>query len=97
MHPRGLPMMGGLSGVSVTHLLPRPHPTTTSTWVRVPVPPDQPVLRHHPAWQPGQALIAAEGGADRRSAKIAAVPMNQSREAHRSPSWGRAEAVGYAI
>jgi hypothetical protein len=39
-------------------------------------------MRHHPAWQPGQAEIAAEGGADRRSAKIADGPMNQSREAH---------------
>ena len=28
----------------------------------------------YPAWQPGQALIAAEGGADRRSAKNAAAP-----------------------
>jgi hypothetical protein len=32
-------------------------------------------------WQPGQARIAAGGGADRRSAKIAAAPMDQSREA----------------
>jgi hypothetical protein len=31
-----------------------------------------------------QAQIAVGGGADRRSAKIAAAPMNQSREAHRS-------------
>jgi hypothetical protein len=30
----------------------------------------------------GRLEIAAEGGADRRSAKIADRPMNQSREAH---------------
>src|SRR5829696_3107626 len=39
---------------------------------------------HHREWQSGQAEIAAEGGADQRSAKNAARPMNQSREAHRS-------------
>jgi hypothetical protein len=42
------------------------------------------ILRHHSKWQPGQAEIAAEGGAGRRSAKNAAAPINQSREAHRS-------------
>jgi hypothetical protein len=36
----------------------------------------------HPAWQPDQAWIAAVGGADRRAAKNAAAPLNQSREAH---------------
>jgi hypothetical protein len=50
---------------------------------------------HHPAWQSGQAQIAAEGGAGRRSAKIAAAPLNQSREVHHtgrplhSPEGGR--------
>jgi hypothetical protein len=39
-------------------------------------------LQDHFEWQPGQAQIAATGGADRRSAKNAAAPMNQSREAH---------------
>ena len=39
-------------------------------------------LRYHAAWQPGQAKIAATGGADRRSAKNADRPMHQSREAH---------------
>ena len=38
--------------------------------------------RDHPAWQSGQAEIAAAGGADRRSAKNADGPLNQSREAH---------------
>jgi hypothetical protein len=33
-----------------------------------------PLLQHHRQWQPGQALIAAEGGADRRSAKNADAP-----------------------
>ncbi len=37
---------------------------------------------HHREWQPGQAWTAAAGGADRRSAKNAAAPLNQSREAH---------------
>jgi hypothetical protein len=32
----------------------------------------------------GRLEIAAIGGADRRSAKNAAAPINQSREAHRS-------------
>ena len=41
-------------------------------------------VRHYRAWQPGQAETAAAGGADRRPAKNAAAPMNQSREAHRS-------------
>jgi hypothetical protein len=40
------------------------------------------LLRHHPEWQPRQLEIAAAGGADRRSAKNADRPMNQSREAH---------------
>jgi len=35
-----------------------------------------------PGWQPGQAEIAAAGGAGRRHAKNAARPLNQSREAH---------------
>jgi hypothetical protein len=54
----------------------------------IPWPADRPivlrprVMRYHPAWQPGQAEIAAAGGADRRSAKNAAAPMDQSREAH---------------
>jgi hypothetical protein len=38
--------------------------------------------RYHPSWLPGQAEIAAGGGADRRSAKNASAGMNQSREAH---------------
>ena len=42
------------------------------------------VTWHYPAWRPGQAHIAAAGGADRRSAKNADAPMDQSREAHRS-------------
>jgi hypothetical protein len=42
----------------------------------------RPLLWHHPMWQPGSAEIAAEGGADRRSAKDADRPINQSREAH---------------
>jgi len=42
------------------------------------------VPRHHFARQLGQAPIAAEGGADRRSAKNADAPINQSREAHHS-------------
>jgi hypothetical protein len=37
----------------------------------------------HSAWQVGQAWIAPAGGADRRSAKNAAAPMRQSRQAHR--------------
>jgi hypothetical protein len=41
-------------------------------------------MRYHLEWQPSPAEIAAEGGADRRSAKNAAAPMDQSREAHRS-------------
>jgi hypothetical protein len=36
-----------------------------------------PGSRYHRAWQPGQAGIAAGGGADRRSAKNAAGPLNQ--------------------
>jgi hypothetical protein len=39
----------------------------------------------HGEWRSGRHLIAAEGGADRRSAKNAAAPINQSREAHHSP------------
>jgi len=46
---------------------------------------------HHDEWQPGQAWIAADSGAGRRSAKNAAAPIKQSREAHRSP-----EAAAYA-
>jgi hypothetical protein len=34
-----------------------------------------PERRYHVAWQPRQALIAAGGGAGRRSAKNAAAPM----------------------
>jgi hypothetical protein len=43
--------------------------------------------------------MAAEGGADRRSAKIASAGMNQSREAHlaerslHSPEGGQSAAV----
>ena len=40
------------------------------------------VMPYHPGWPPGQVGIAAAGGADRRSAKNAAAPMDQSREAH---------------
>jgi hypothetical protein len=40
------------------------------------------LLRYHFEWQPSQAQMAAVGGADRRSAKNAAKPMHQSREAH---------------
>ena len=36
----------------------------------------------HAEWRCGRHLIAATGGAGRRSAKIVAAPMNQSREAH---------------
>jgi hypothetical protein len=32
-------------------------------------------VTEHPKWQPGQAEIAAEGGAGRRSAKGAAAPV----------------------
>jgi hypothetical protein len=39
-------------------------------------------IPQHREWQPGQAQIAAAGGADRRSANNAARPMHQSREAH---------------
>jgi hypothetical protein len=38
--------------------------------------------RHHGAWRPGQAESATAGGAGRRTAKNAAAPMDQSREAH---------------
>jgi hypothetical protein len=57
-------------------------------------------LPHHRAWQPGQAEIAAVGGADRRSAKNASAGVNQSREAHlaerslHSPSWGMTSGNG---
>ena len=57
------------------------------------------VRHHHSEWQPGQAEIAAAGGADRRSAKNADRPMNQSREAHHSawplhsPEGGQSAAV----
>jgi hypothetical protein len=37
---------------------------------------------YRPAWQAGKAETAAEGGAGRRSAKNAAAPLNQWREAH---------------
>jgi len=59
----------------------------------------QGALRYHPECQPGQARTAAEGGADRRSAKNAAAPINQSREAHHSarphhsPKGGQSAAV----
>jgi hypothetical protein len=39
-------------------------------------------VRPHPTWHSRQAEIAAVGGADRRSAKNADAPLNQSREAH---------------
>jgi hypothetical protein len=54
----------------------------------------------HPAWRCGQHLIAAAGGAGRRSAKNADAPINQSREAHlparplRSPEGAMRRAVG---
>ena len=38
----------------------------------------------HPTWRCARHLNAAGGGAGRRSAKNAAAPMNQSREAHHS-------------
>jgi len=34
------------------------------------------LLRYHPAWQPRQAAIAAEGGGDQRSAQGADAPLN---------------------
>jgi hypothetical protein len=37
--------------------------------------------RRHAAWR-GQGETGAEGGADRRFAKDAASPLDQSREAH---------------
>jgi hypothetical protein len=42
------------------------------------------VALYHRLWLAGQAEIAAAGGADPRSAKIAIAPMNQSHEAHHS-------------
>jgi hypothetical protein len=39
-------------------------------------------LAASPCVATGQAEIAAEGGADRRSTKIADAPINQTREAH---------------
>jgi hypothetical protein len=42
----------------------------------------EPLACDHPGWQPGQAEMAAAGGAGRRSAKTADRPLNQSREAH---------------
>jgi hypothetical protein len=39
-------------------------------------------LRYHAVWQPGQVQTAAGGGTGRRSAKNAARPLHQSREAH---------------
>jgi len=57
------------------------------------------LIPHHTVWQPGQARTAAEGGADRRSAKNADAPINQSREAHHSarphhsPEGGQSAAV----
>jgi len=39
-------------------------------------------MPYHARWQPGKDGIAAAGGADRRSAKNADRPLNQSREAH---------------
>ena len=48
-------------------------------WARL-----SPAVPHHSAWQAGQAQIATEGGADRRSARGADAPINQSREAHQS-------------
>jgi hypothetical protein len=41
---------------------------------------DERIRLHHPAWQPGQAEVAAGGGADRRPAQGAAAPISQSRE-----------------
>jgi hypothetical protein len=42
---------------------------------------EPPRVAHHSEWQPGPAQIAAGSGADQRHAKIAAAPLNQSREA----------------
>ena len=64
-----------------------------------PVVPAALVMPYHSAWQPGRHGIAAEGGADRRSAKNADRPLNQSREAHlaawplHSPEGGQSAAV----
>jgi hypothetical protein len=60
------------------------------------------LLRYHLGWQPGQAGDAAGGGAGRRPAKIAAAPMDQSREALLAARplqcrCGHAGWVGYAI
>jgi len=46
--------------------------------------PATPLIPHHPTWQPGQAQIAAEGGAGRKPPKGADAPLDQSREAHHS-------------
>jgi DNA-binding CsgD family transcriptional regulator len=40
--------------------------------------------RRHRGWQARPAQIATAGGTDRRSARNAAAPMDQSREAHHS-------------
>jgi hypothetical protein len=48
---------------------------------------DTALIPRHPAWLPGQAWIAAGGGADRRSAKNAAVPLNN--RAKRTTRCGR--------
>jgi hypothetical protein len=41
---------------------------------------DERIRLHHPAWQPGQAEVAAGGGADRRPDQGAAALISQSRE-----------------
>src|SRR5215211_6113683 len=40
------------------------------------------IVQYDRGWQPDQAETVAGGGADRRSAKNADRPLNQSREAH---------------
>jgi hypothetical protein len=56
-------------------------------------------LEYHCKWPPGRVEIAAAGGADRRSAKNADRPLNQSREALlaawplHSPEGGQSAAV----
>jgi hypothetical protein len=57
-------------------------PPMPPSWWLTPSPQVAGGFRCCPMWQPRQAAIAAEGGADRRSAKNAAAPMHQSHEAH---------------
>jgi hypothetical protein len=62
---------------SITSLIDRGRKTVG----RLPRPKTRALVPHRRAWSPGPAELAAAGGADRRSAKNAAPPMNQSREA----------------